>query len=581
MPLRASWPLRRTTLVAAAIAIAAAVAAAPTADAAVGDITPLGGLGACNAATGFLTGACTPGSPIGNNPVSPSVGGPVLSSPDGKHVYVIGRLETGESIGVFTRGPDGVLTPSSCLFPLHPSNAPAPGTPPCVSSGDLDIDVAITFQGNGHAALAPDGRQLYVTSGSRLVVLDRDPATGALRGHEALPVNSTDVAVSRDGFNVYAIGPANGGQLDVYTRALNGSLLKTQCLNTHGDAGCQRVGGMTGDGINGTIPFTRVAVSPDGGHVYAANRRTLVPLSRNADGTLAPLLDPRVGKQAGCVSGFTSGVGCLVQRVPGLEIDDLAVSPDGVHVYAGTTALRRDAATGRLSSPTAVPFQRTGSGLDLTVSPDGRTVYYVDEHKLVGIARDPNGSMTMTPLPAPGGCFNDDGADGCQTANPTRLLADVALDAAGQSLYLSSGDIDGAILRSFHREAAPPLPVPKVGRARLVPRQARARVGHAARVTLVWTHPRSWRALRWVQLSLRSPRGAQLARVRAHVHSRRIDAHGIARGGALRRSGRTIGLSVAIVPGRGLAGTRLRVDALAADTHAQSITGVGTVTVPR
>jgi DNA-binding beta-propeller fold protein YncE len=607
---RVSARLRRRT---ASLAVAATFLLPAGAHAAVGDIAPLEGLSACNATTAFAGTTCTPGSPIGQQltsdfQVGATIGRRVLSSPDGKHVYVI-SVSDGDGIsgrvGVFDRERGGALTPSSCLGGPAP---PPPSTPQCALSGSDEIDSALLAaflgpQQSNAAAFAPDGRQLFVAAGPRLVVLDRDPTTGTVTGRQALPPSvSNDVAVSPDGFNVYeAAGFSNGGvegtsQLNVFARTLSGALVRTQCFNQDGSGGCTRVGGLSRREAPNlapiTFPLTGVTVSPDGSHVYASTGRTVIPLSRNADGTLAPLVDDRFGKQIGCFSFFSGVQGCATQQIRGLRVDDLEVSPDGRHLYAGTTAFRRDAGTGRLSTPTPVPFVHTPpSSIELSVSPDGRTVYYVDGANLTAIARDPGGTMAMTALPAPGGCFTANGRPGCQTATPARFFRDVAIDPAGDHLYLSTADTQGAIVRAFSRQADPPLTSPIVGRARLTPRHGSVTAGRIARLKLVWTHPRKWRDLTGLELKLRSPRGL-VGHVRADARTNRIRAVNsrglqlIARRSSLHGSGpkgHRITLRVALLLPHTIGRKTLRIDALAQDRRGnrQSITKVGTLKIRR
>ena len=171
-------------------------------------------------------------------------------------------------------------------------------------------------------AFSPDGEQLFL-AGEVIAVLDRDAGTGALTGRQAVGTpgsfgTAEDVTVSPDGFNVYAVGNSGGERpgWTPFARTVSGTLVKIQCFNQDGTADCQPLGGLGVPGQNGPGPSGACA-GPDGSHVYAANDKTLIPLARNADGSLAPPVNA-FGKQIGCFSAFSSGTGCVGQVAPGL-----------------------------------------------------------------------------------------------------------------------------------------------------------------------------------------------------------------------------------------------------------------------
>jgi len=128
------------------------------------------------------------------------------------------------------------------------------------------------------------------------------------------------------------------------------------------------------DGVDGLSGAWSVAVSPDGGHVYAAGRydNAIAVFARNE--TTGKLILVEV------VRDGTGGV-------DGLEgVIFVTVSPDGDHVYATGIAedalavFARNGSTGRLSF---VEVARDGvdgvdgldSAISVTVSPDGEHVY--------------------------------------------------------------------------------------------------------------------------------------------------------------------------------------------------------------
>lgn len=229
------------------------------------------------------------------------------------------------------------------------------------------------LDGNFGVAVSPDGANVYVAArNDRAVsVFARDAITGLLTivqvlrdgvgGVDGLD-GATAVRVSPDAANVYVISRA-AGALAVFQRSLSDGSLTF--LEVHRDG----VGGVAG--LNGAVAL---AMSPDGLHVYTA--------ARDADALAAFSRNPATGALT-FVAAYVDGVGGF----SGLRAaNDVAVSPDGLHVYAvsrtdgAVTAYTRDPLTGALS-PVQVVVDGVGGASGLAVasgvacSPDGAHVY--------------------------------------------------------------------------------------------------------------------------------------------------------------------------------------------------------------
>jgi DNA-binding beta-propeller fold protein YncE len=195
---------------------------------------------------------------------------------------------------------------------------------------------------------------------------------------------------------------------------------------------------VAGRGGAGTLPFEvqglfgstdRLAITPDGTRAYARGTDVVVSYVRDlATGELVFTGSPR--------DGFDG--------IDGLEGDGrVAVSPDGLHVYAtsmdedSVAAFASDAVTGEL---TLVDLERDGAGgvdgLDgavaLTVSPDGAQVYVVArfDHAVTVFARDTiTGALTFVETLKDG----NGGVDGLNGA------WGVAVSGDGAHVYVVSG----------------------------------------------------------------------------------------------------------------------------------------------
>ena len=312
----------------------------------------------------------------------------IVISPDGTSLYAVGNSE--DAIVHFDRNPiTGALAPRDCIDDL------STGFDTCSSSTEGLSDA------NG-VAISPDGTSVYVasTSDQAIVTFKRNPGNGALSPRGCIdaadlitpkcPVQApalngvSSLAVSPDGTSLYAAGTNNDAVLHFKRNPANGALLARACTEDD-DTGlgfCPR----TAPGLDSV---RSVAVSPDGGSVYAGGRDddAVAIFARNAtNGALGT---------RGCVEDADSAAGeeICASSAPGLEgAAGLVVSADGESVYvAGAfddtlVAFDRNAATSRLSAPRCVrdaassePCTEVASGLEeprgLAASPDGSSLF--------------------------------------------------------------------------------------------------------------------------------------------------------------------------------------------------------------
>ena len=250
--------------------------------------------------------------------------------------------------------------------------------------------------------------------------------------------------VSNAGFSGVTVSPTN----TFAARASFGLMQTAPCLNHDGSSGCTAATGIK--------QSEHVVVSPDGKHVYTASLLgdAVAVFSRNATtGALTQLAAPNQCVSNGSVTGCTTATGLD-------GVYDVAVSPDGNHVYAtgywsDTLAMfSRNATTGVLTqlaapnkcvSRAAVTGCTTVTGLNgadgVAVSPDGAHVYVAsyDDSSLAVFARDAT-TGALTQLAGAAGCITDTSAPitGCATARGLLNPFFLQVTPDGTSVYVAA-----------------------------------------------------------------------------------------------------------------------------------------------
>jgi 6-phosphogluconolactonase (cycloisomerase 2 family) len=337
----------------------------------------------------------------------------VYASPDGNNVYV--TAETAGTILAYRRNPDtGLLT---LLDQVKNGDQYGCIIPPC------DGTIA-GMAGTYGVAFSPDGQFIYVSGdsltsggGSSINVLRRGPIDGDLVLTLGLQVDGPrfvqrvtngnlegayDLAISPDGVYLYAASyRKDPDTITVFKRnAIDGKL--------------SYVAAVSATTVPGLAGVFRLAISPDGAQIYAASyeSNTVTAFQRN----------PADGKLTHIATYTDGGLDAIGQTIDGLNTGTVvAFSPDGGTVYASgygdaaVATFERDPATGKLTFIQAVKRNASGQpplagARDIAVGPEGRAIHvsgYLDD-KVVTLFR-PNPKPTLESL-APASATADPGA---------------------------------------------------------------------------------------------------------------------------------------------------------------------------
>ena len=341
----------------------------------------------------------------------------IAISPDGNNVYVAARDSNGNgTIAEFARNFDGTLTqlsPNDCI------GENTGGTSDGVAS-DCANQSGHGIEAPDALAISPDGQNIYAVDSNDADIAEftRNSNTGSLsqlngandciteQNDGSTDCGTTDgtdlfavdtVTVSPDGANVYTgnvTSEGGPGGITEFTRNFDGSLTELGCVQEQDDS--NECGDDTAIGIG---DVTSLAVSPDGGNVYAASSGTesIAEFGRSGDGSLSQLASPN-----DCITEQGSEEGCGTTDGRGLSgAFGVTVSPDGASVYVASEsddccdaaiaefARASDGSLAQLASPdNCIDEQGEDCGNDggtslgggeLAISPDGSNVYVIGQ----------------------------------------------------------------------------------------------------------------------------------------------------------------------------------------------------------
>ena len=347
-----------------------------------------------------------------------------------------------------------------------------------VQGGDGTSCVGAAFEGVGSERLAvsADGKSVYAArgAGKSLVVLNRDPATGAFSA--GAPVATIgpprDAVVTADGRFVYVVESVDDGGfgssenfIQVFTRntetgalTAGGCFTRPSTMSAEQNSGC-----ATAPGLNNLISLE---LSPDAEqkNLYVTGRG---PQFNSVGGDLA-VFDRNAATgvltQSGCFQWGAVTEACATAR--GIHFaEELTVSPDGKNVYVASRSgelaiFNRDLASGDLTQPggtagclrhdggdgcASVPLM--GSGMvDATLTPDGAQMYLVSQANelILSFTRDAAGGLTQL------ACYSQTARSGC--AEGQRIVGPLEVTVApdAKTVYVG-GD---RILSAFARNSA-------------------------------------------------------------------------------------------------------------------------------
>ena len=253
---------------------------------------------------------------VAKDPVS------AVMSPDGADVYVLTYGYGSSGVGVTSRGAISTY-----------ARDPATGNLTLAATTQVDCCGGVI-----DPIVSPDGKFVYIADtgvNGGVVALSRDPSTGALSAPADYGVLNAGLALamSPDGDYVYEAGPPSSSSPDSSAISVLSRNASTGALTP-----VSQVDNGSG-GVSGLSDMWSLAVSPDGGCLYATSRadNTVAAFTVNA-GTGALTFVQELAQGGGAVTGLTGA-------------REVTVSPDGRNVYVaspgddGVAVFTRDPAT--------------------------------------------------------------------------------------------------------------------------------------------------------------------------------------------------------------------------------------------
>jgi 6-phosphogluconolactonase (cycloisomerase 2 family) len=496
----AGWA-RKGTPALVTVTLALTTAATATATAApppVGGLTALGGQTGCVTVVGGSAACATARGVDGASSA--------VVSPDGHDVYLASyMIGHQEGLAVFARdAATGALTqlpgPAGCLT-ADGSSALGPGTCETVRGFGVGDGRDLVFTSDGRWAYLVNQHAQPSDPASAIVLLRRDPSTGALSqlpgsaGCISSDGSSQDgpgtcqtlptlarpfgISISSDDDFVYVTDYGTPSRIHVLARdPVTGALSEVQCLSeSPAPAGC-----VTGRVLGNS---KSVVFSPDGRHAYSSDAHGISVFDRDP---ATGILSQKPGA-AGCITDTgTDNTGtstCATGRALG-GADALALSPTGAGLYVAAAAdhgvaafqVAPDGSLAQLPGTEGCVTLSGGDGLGgascatgraltypfgVAISPDGRSLYVIADQNQpadgVAIFSVDPASGALAQLPGATGCITADGTSGgvsgaCANAGPAlEGIYDPTVSPDGASVYLPG--YDGQTLDIYRRETGP------------------------------------------------------------------------------------------------------------------------------
>jgi len=242
----------------------------------------------------------------------------------------------------------------------------------------------------------PDGGHLFAWNHGSSIAVSTINANGSLTNISGSPfslvapsINPFGGSVAPDGDHLYLPNennnpPAAPETVSAYSVAANGAVTHIQTI-------------ATGNPVNQTNPFGS-AITPDGRFLYVSNpddgaNGTISGFQVNANGTLTTI-------------DVSPGIPFAWRNAaPGNHPLNMAISPDGSHLYVATRASNTVNAytingDGSLTPIQGQPFATDGTnGKGLALTPDGKRLYVSNNvsKNITGFNVASDGSLTLIP----------------------------------------------------------------------------------------------------------------------------------------------------------------------------------------
>ena len=279
------------------------------------------------------------------------------------------------------------------------------------TTGNLTYVNDFTFTADGNVlcfSISPDGKSIYCgTDTNQLILLNRNLSTGALNYVESIygMVNANgsaiysdcfvNIVISSDNLNVYCYNSL--WFTDSQTSTPHPNVFQYSRNTTTGHLSALSPAYITTATNTNLFPLigsSSLAINSDGLALYGIGNNTIDVFTRSA-GT--GVLSTNNSLSFDPISGTVSYITGPVPNVININADRLAVSPDGLSLYAIVNSSLNKYSTSSLSlvSSITLPSSSTTRYLDISFSEDGLLVYVLSNYSSI-LKFSTVGGLSMT-----------------------------------------------------------------------------------------------------------------------------------------------------------------------------------------